>query len=149
MRSTFGEWFLVVYLFNWNQDSVFVALFAERMFFHIPPAYLLPCPSVLLLRIRVPAVLLVSLIFHPLMFITEPSLSKHGTSGVGTWPFRFPWHRYTSISESHSKDYVGLTKAIHLLNICIYCHFHCFFNILVLIFNELIPLNKLFIKSIF
>lgn len=75
MRSTLGERFLMMNFIHGDKDSVFKALFTERMLLYIPFAYPLPLPPISLFCLRISVVLLVSPILCLLMFLTEPSLS--------------------------------------------------------------------------
>lgn len=117
MRSTFRQRNLVVYLFNWNKHSLLIAQLTERMCLNIAVTDAFPRTSVSFPCSRVTTVLLVTLVFFPLVFLTEPSFRQLRTTGMVARVLCFPWHHCTSSFSGIRK---ALTVFFHHEGLCLY-----------------------------
>lgn len=105
MCSTFRQRNLVVYLFDWDKHSILVAQLTERMCLNRAVTDAFPRTSVSFPCSRGTTVLLVTLVFFPLVFLTEPSFRQLRTTGMVARVLCFPWHHCTS-------SFSGIRKAL-------------------------------------
>ena len=88
----------VMHLLCLDEPAFPLASLTKRVCIHVSVTDAFPRPSIFSFDCRVPAVLLISLVFYSLMLLTEPPICQLGTVGVGTRPLWFPWHQLTSLS---------------------------------------------------
>ena len=81
-----------MHLFRWYKSSVLLAQLTHRVLLYISVPYPLPHTSVATAGLRISVVLFVPLSLLLGVFLTEPSVGKPGTAGVGTGSLGFTWH---------------------------------------------------------
>ena len=81
-------------LIHRHNDSVLIALFAERMRFHVAISNTFPGSSVPTAYSRITVILLVAGILLFLMLFTVTAVGQFWTPWVGTRLLRFPRHMY-------------------------------------------------------
>ena len=82
VSATLGQRHLVVDFLGRNQFAVLLAHLTQRVLLHIAVTDTLPSPSVSTAYSRVSVILLVAFGFLPFVFLTEPSISQLGTTGM-------------------------------------------------------------------
>lgn len=105
MCSTFRQRNLVVYLFDWDKNSLLVAQLTEGVCLNIAVTDAFPRTSVSFPCCRITTVLLVTLVLFLLVFLTEPSFCQLGTAGMVARMLCLSWHHCTSFNK-------GIRKAL-------------------------------------
>ena len=106
MRPALCQRLDVMHLLRFYEPAFPLTPLTKWVCIHVPVTDAFPCPSVPALGYWVPVVLFVPLILQLLMFLTEPAIRQLGTTGVGTRPLWFSWHRLTS--SWHKESPTGL-----------------------------------------
>ena len=93
VRATLGQRYDVVNLLRTGDPATLLAPLAQGVGSDEAVAYPFPNPAVSLLHSRVALVAFVSLGFQPGVFLTEVTVGKSWTTGVGTGALGSAWHR--------------------------------------------------------
>ena len=117
MCSTFRQRNLVVYLFDWDKNSLLVAQLTEGVCLNIAVTDAFPRTSVSFPCCRITTVLLVTLVLFLLVFLTEPSFCQLGTAGMVARMLCLSWHHCTSFNKGIRK---ALTVGFHHEGSCLY-----------------------------
>lgn len=104
MRSTLGEWALMVYLLGCNVASVLQALLTQWVGRSIAVADAFPSSAVALLGSRVTVVAFIPLGLQLGVLLTEAPVCQVGAAGIGTWSLWFSWQ--------YSHLLLGIRKAL-------------------------------------
>ena len=94
MSAAFGKRLLVMHLFGRYKFPVLLAQLTQRVLLDIGVTNPLPDTPVATPGLRIAVVSLVALRFHLCVFLTEPTVGKPWTAGVGTGSLGFTWHAY-------------------------------------------------------
>ena len=100
-----------MHLFCRYKPSVLLAQLTHRVLLYISVPYPLPHTSVATAGLRISVVLFVPLSLLLGVFLTEPSVGKPWTAGVGTGSLRFAWHCYPPSAVVAGACSAGYTKS--------------------------------------
>lgn len=116
VRSTLGQRYDVMYLFNSDVSSLLQALLTQRVLVNISVAYLFPFPSVPFVAV-VPALELLVVLFHLLgMFLAVNTVGQVRTAGKAARSFWFPWHKPRLLSGQR-KSLAGTSRKACVLRV--------------------------------
>ena len=127
--SAAGQGNDVVTLLGGCKLSLLQAHLTKRMICNVSVTDSFPCSSVPLTHCRITVIFFVPFILLLLMLRTESAVRRFRTAGIGTRPFRFPWHLYSPrFGHKKSPHRISPMKAvcIHIFHTTIIPHSHMY-----------------------